>query len=109
MKITIKGNPEEIAALVTAIQERQEIRLDSHVELDGEQFCEAAVKCYERQRDESGQIIREQTSWKFTEVPTAALVEELRKHEGVETHIAKPYADLEVKVNGPATVLVITD
>lgn len=40
---------------------------------------------------------------------TTALVEELKKREGVETHIAEPYADLEVKVNGPATVLVITD
>ncbi|MCX4355917.1 MAG: BC1881 family protein [Oscillospiraceae bacterium] len=40
---------------------------------------------------------------------TAALVEELEKREGVETHIVEPYADFEVKVNGPAIVLVITD
>ena len=43
------------------------------------------------------------------EATTAALVEELKKREGVEAHIAEPYADLEVKVNGPAIVLVITD
>ncbi len=45
----------------------------------------------------------------ITEVPTVALVDELKRREGVETHIADPYADLEVKVNGPATVLVVTD
>lgn len=43
------------------------------------------------------------------EATTSALVEELKKREGVETHNAEPYADLEVKVNGPATALVITD
>lgn len=42
-------------------------------------------------------------------VTTAALVEELKRREGVETHIAEPYADLEVKVNGPAIVLVVID
>ncbi|MEZ3439491.1 MAG: BC1881 family protein [Oscillospiraceae bacterium] len=45
----------------------------------------------------------------LTKVTTAALVEELKKREAVETHIAEPYADLEVKVNGPAIVFVITD
>lgn len=45
----------------------------------------------------------------LTKATTAALVEELKKREGVETHIAEPYADLEIKVNGPAILLVITD
>lgn len=45
----------------------------------------------------------------ITKATTAALVEELKKREGVETHIAEPYADLEVKVNGPAIVLVVID
>lgn len=45
----------------------------------------------------------------LTKATTAALVGELKKREGVKTHIAEPYADLEVKVNGPAIVLVITD
>ncbi len=45
----------------------------------------------------------------ITEVPTVALVDELKRREGVETHIADPYADLEIKVNGPATLLVVTD
>lgn len=40
---------------------------------------------------------------------TCELVEELKKREGVETHIAEPYKDLTVTVNGPAVVLVVTD
>lgn len=45
----------------------------------------------------------------LTKVTTAALVEELKKREGVETHIAEPYADLEIGVNGPAIVFVVID
>ena len=40
---------------------------------------------------------------------TCELVEELKKREGVETHIAEPYKDLTVDVNGPAIVLVVID
>ena len=40
---------------------------------------------------------------------TRELVEELEHREGVETQTAKPYQDLEIKVNGPAIVLVVTD
>lgn len=40
---------------------------------------------------------------------TRELVQELRQREGVETRTAEPYRDLEIKVNGPAIVLVITD
>lgn len=43
------------------------------------------------------------------DISTRQLVEELKEREGVETHQAEPYEDLEVKVNGPAIVLVITD
>lgn len=42
-------------------------------------------------------------------VPTANLVTELRKREGVETTIVEPYQDAGVSVNGPALVLVVTD
>ena len=42
-------------------------------------------------------------------VPTANLVTELRKRDGVETTIVEPYQDLAVSVNGPALVLVVTD
>ncbi len=42
-------------------------------------------------------------------ITTKDLVEELQTREGVETTIAKPYEDAEVKVNGPAIVLVVTD
>lgn len=39
-------------------------------------------------------------------VPTANLITELRKREGVETTVVEPYQD---SVNGPALVLVVTD
>ncbi len=45
----------------------------------------------------------------FDNVSTKDLVEELRRHEGVEATIAEPYEDVEIKVNGPAIVLVVTD
>ncbi len=40
---------------------------------------------------------------------TSSLVNELKNRDGVETYIAEPYADVEVKVNGPAVVLVVID
>lgn len=40
---------------------------------------------------------------------TCELVEELKTREGVETHVAEPYEDVSVQVNGPAVVLVIID
>ena len=47
--------------------------------------------------------------WALEEVPTAQLVAELYNREGVEATIAEPYQDAEVKVNGPAIVLVVID
>lgn len=40
---------------------------------------------------------------------TCELVDELKEREGVEAQWAEPYKDLEVKVNGPAIVLIVTD
>lgn len=49
-------------------------------------------------------------SWEqVSEFKTCDLVDELRKREGVETHIAEPYQDVTVSVNGPAVVLVVID
>lgn len=50
-------------------------------------------------------VSREQLS-KFK---TCELVDELRKREGVKTHIAEPYQDVTVSINGPAVVLVVID
>ena len=50
-------------------------------------------------------VSREQLS----EFKTCDLVDELRKREGVETHIAEPYQDVTASVNGPAVVLVVID
>lgn len=41
--------------------------------------------------------------------PTCQMVEELCRREGVEKTIASPYERATVSVDGPATVLVVTD
>lgn len=45
----------------------------------------------------------------LSEFKTCDLVDELKKREGVETHIAEPYQDTAISVNGPAVVLVVID
>ncbi len=40
---------------------------------------------------------------------TKELVEELRKREGVKVTIAEPYDDVQIKVEGPAVILVVID
>jgi len=45
----------------------------------------------------------------LTDVTTKDLVNELRKREGVDTSIVAPYAELTVKAEGPAVVMVIID
>lgn len=42
-------------------------------------------------------------------IPTCKLVEELAMRDGVEMKIAEPYQDVDVSVNGPAIVFIITD
>lgn len=42
-------------------------------------------------------------------VSTADLVDELSKRQGVEKTVAEPYQDVQIKVNGPAIVLVVID
>ena len=43
------------------------------------------------------------------QMTTRELIEELSKREGVEVKRAEPYQDVEVSVNGPAVVIVVTD
>lgn len=45
----------------------------------------------------------------LSEIPTAEIVAELSIREGVQKTIAEPYQDVEIKVNGPAIVLVVID
>lgn len=40
---------------------------------------------------------------------THELVEELGHRLGVEKITAQPYQDVEIKVNGPAVILIVTD
>ena len=49
------------------------------------------------------------TKMDISTVSTASLVQELSRREGVETTTAEPYQDVEVKVNGPAIVMVVID
>lgn len=43
------------------------------------------------------------------EISTKELVDELKHRLGVETVTAEPYQDAEIKVNGPAVILIVTD
>lgn len=53
---------------------------------------------------------QEHLKWrKLSDISTRDLVTELSRREGVERTTAEPYQDVQVKVNGPAIVLVITD
>lgn len=45
----------------------------------------------------------------LTDVSTKELVEELKRRSGTKTIIAEPHKDIEIKVNGPAIVLVVID
>lgn len=42
-------------------------------------------------------------------IPTATLIDELEKREAVSVIYAEPYQDVKYSVNGPATVLIVTD
>ncbi|MCF2651818.1 BC1881 family protein [Anaeromassilibacillus senegalensis] len=42
-------------------------------------------------------------------IPTCELVDELSKRDGVVQKIAEPYQDVDISVNGPAIILVVTD
>ncbi|MFQ9516419.1 MAG: BC1881 family protein [Eubacterium sp.] len=43
------------------------------------------------------------------DVKTCELVEELKNREGISHHWAEPYENKDIKVNGPALVLVVID
>lgn len=45
----------------------------------------------------------------LSNIKTCELVEELKKREGVEAHWAEPHEDFEIKLKGPAVVLVVID
>lgn len=40
---------------------------------------------------------------------TSELVKELKKRKGVQTEYAEPNTDKEIKVNGPAEILIVID
>lgn len=44
-----------------------------------------------------------------SKIPTSELVRLLQERAGVETRTAEAYQDLQIAVNGPAIVLVVTD
>lgn len=55
------------------------------------------------------EAVKEVRNMELKEYSTRELVEELEKREGVKAHLAEPYRDLTVNVNGPALVLVVID
>lgn len=46
---------------------------------------------------------------KIENIKTCDLVNELKRRESVVTKVAEPYQDVEIVVNGPAIVLIVTD
>lgn len=77
----------------------------SHQMVDGVKNAERRIAALDMALSALRPVSREQLS----EFKTCDLVDELRKREGVETHIAEPYQDVTVSVNGPAVVLVVID
>ena len=55
------------------------------------------------------QLEKEVINQVIEEIPTAELVAELKKREGVKVEYAEPYQDKKISVNGPAVILVIID
>lgn len=45
----------------------------------------------------------------LSEASTKELMEELCKRDGVEKTIAEPYQEKQIRINGPAIVLMIID
>ena len=97
MEIKIQGSAKEIADLVVALQgQPQDSKsLEEIITLDGTSICRAVqeINCDN----------------KIQKFSTKELVEELKQREGVKTTIAEPYADFNVKGNGPAIVLTVID
>lgn len=83
---------------------------------DTDTYWGSCSKALQKELDEQKQVfllalsaLRPVSREQLSGFKTCELVDELRKREGVETHIAEPYQDVEISVNGPAVVLVVID
>lgn len=65
--------------------------------------------CGARAIRDTGASIRGGMKETIKNVSTKELVDELVTREGVEMKYAEPHKDLDVNVNGPAIVLIVTD
>lgn len=52
---------------------------------------------------------KEEREMELNEVKTCELMEELREREGVEIVQAEPYQQMDISVEGPAVILIVTD
>ena len=107
MEIVIKGTPKEIAALVVAVQERQQ-------ESSENMICKTGVITREQLSfrglcPEPRGTFGKEVKMDISQIKTCDLVRELQCREGVETKIAGPHEDATLQVNGPAIVLVVVD
>ena len=93
-------------AMMTREEAIKALRLERGIEINGN-----AVRVAEflQGLDVAISALRPVSREQLSEFKTCDLVDELRKREGVETHIAEPYQDVTVSVNGPAVVLVVID
>ncbi|MFW2500448.1 BC1881 family protein [Clostridium diolis] len=80
-------------------------KLSPGVHLPNEIFPEFCMKC----KKEIKYSKLEKRTIDLSGISTKELSEELMRRDGIETTIAEPYKDVEVKVNGPAIVLVLID
>lgn len=103
---------EEAIATLEESKRQNKIMIDnpstfwaSHQMADGVKNAKRRIEALDHALSALRPVSRE----KLSEFKTCDLVSELRKRDGVETHIAKPYQDVTVSVNGPAIVLVVID
>lgn len=59
--------------------------------------------------EDFGACLSQEEGQMLNSISTKELVDALGKREGVERKIAEPHEDVQISVNGPAIVLVITD
>ena len=92
MKLIISGTPEEIAALVVAIQERQASTLE--IQVDGQALSKA---CQSATRDHHEELPEEEPLVALESVPTVALFEELQSRKETISFEAGPYMQYDIK------------
>lgn len=70
---------------------------------------EYALERARKKREAEENHVKEDSCAELKNIPTAQLVQELRSRDGVNEVVFQPHEKASVEVEGPATVLVVTD